>query len=104
MSTKIARLALASTLGLFAFVGLVAAPSAAGPECDIANKEYATAQATLSKATRDADMAADAYGQCMTKGGSCSSKKATYDQALSAKNKALAAMKAATNRQKNACR
>lgn len=85
-------------------VALAALPSSAGgPDCDAANKELGQAQAALSKATRDADQSADAYAQCMSKGGNCASKKSAYDVALAAKAKAQAAMKAASSHVKTAC-
>ncbi|MEO7328990.1 MAG: hypothetical protein ABI193_10455, partial [Minicystis sp.] len=61
------------------------------------------AQAALSKAMRDADTRADAYAQCMAGGGNCATKKASFDTALAAKAKALAALKAAAEHRKTVC-
>ena len=98
-ATKLAGSVLAALcFGLFATASL-----ASGPACDAANRDMAAAQAQLSKATRDADTRADAYAQCMSKGGNCGSQKSAYDTALAAKNKAIAALKAATDRSKLAC-
>jgi hypothetical protein len=91
------------TLSLLAFAWVVAPPPASADDCTAASDALARAQAALSKATRDADTRADAYAQCMSAGGNCAPKKAAYDAAISAKAKALAALKAAAAQRKAAC-
>lgn len=98
-----------AVVALFAIVLASAgalAPSlvTAGDDCSAAKQALEQAQAALSKATRDADTRADAYGQCMAKGAGCEAQKAAYDKALAAKTRALAALKAASARQKSVCR
>ena len=98
----------ARTLAIFSTaIGVLttlALPSgAAGPECERASRDLDLAQQALSKATRQADSSAAAYGVCMEKGSACAPQKAAYDTALAAKNKAITTFKAAISTRQSAC-
>lgn len=92
---------IAATLTVAAF----ATPGvAAGPECSKASQELDRAQQALSKATRDFDTAASAYGKCMEAGKPCPAQKSAFDAAQARKSKAQSDFKAAQAKKQSACK